>query len=131
MKAKIIVTLVACMTVLGVALIACGGESPSGTPEEQLERYNAAYDQITENDTLNNQDELTYDKICELMGDKGEWVAFDEETDEWIPLNGTPKSGEEAALRYSVEGVDGSILVLWAEDTDYREEGLSSISNSF
>lgn len=131
MKTRMIVTLVACLTLLSVSLAACGGESPSGTPEEQYEHYNAAYEQISEEFALSDPDELNYSYICEIMGNKGEWVTLNEETDDWVPLNGTPKPGEEANLRYSIEGRDGSILVSWVEGTDYEKEGFSSLSNTF
>lgn len=131
MKVRIIATLLACMVLLSVSLAACGGGSSGGTPEEQLEHYNAAYDQISDEDTLSNPNKLTYSYICDAMGDKGEWVTLDEETDTWVVLDGTPEPGEEATLRYSIEGIEGSILVLWAEGKDYETEGFSSISNTF
>lgn len=147
-KWVLITMMLSLILALSVSLGACSGEAQddsSATQNQQtqqesegsdeptddkLAQYNAGYEKIQENWTISNPDPLNYDYICEAMGDKGEWVVEDEETNTWVPLEGTPAAGEDATLRFSVEGNDGSVLVMWAAPKDYKTESISSISNT-
>lgn len=151
MKAKKSILVIACMFVLCLALAACGGnanqqsgdqksgdeaksEAPaqSGeTTEEKIARYTEGYDTMSGDFTISNPNKLNYDYVCATVGDDGVWVYEDESSHEWLPLDGTPAEGEEAALLYSVEGENGGVLVLWSKGKDYKADTFSSISNTF
>lgn len=136
------------MLALCVTLTACGGgtqDEGSGSNEaaeeqqdqsqgseagesadEKVARYQAGYDQISEEWDISSPDPLTYEYIVSVMGDEGVWVVYDEEDYTWVPLEGEPVPGEEIALEYTVEGVTGAVLVMWNEGKDFNLHPISS-----